>query len=88
MLQELEANLTTQSEEVTGFAEQQREAAERSLEAARGVTQEVMTSLSAMEGDAAKFREHVNTSSEKHDQGLLELAEAYEVCLLSHPAAN
>lgn len=41
-----------------------------------------------MEGDAAKFREHVNASSEKHDQGLMELAEAYEVGLLYHPTAD
>jgi len=59
------------------------QAAKRTLEAARGITQSVMTSLSTMETDAANFREHVNTSNRKHDQGLLELAEAYEVGLFS-----
>lgn len=78
VLHELEENLSTQGQEVTTFAEQQREAAKRTLEAARGITQSVMTSLSTMENDAANFREHLNTSSRKHDQGLLELAEAYE----------
>jgi len=60
------------------------QAAQRSLEAARGITEVVMSSLSSMESDAANFREHANASSEKHDQGLLELAEAYEVGVLSH----
>lgn len=36
-----------------------------------------------MESDAAHFREHVNASSARHDEGLLDLAEAYEVGLLS-----
>lgn len=51
----------------------------RSLEASRGISQVVMASLSTMESDAVSFREHLNASSEKHDQGLSELAEAYEV---------
>lgn len=59
------------------------QAAQRSLEAARSIAQVVMTSLSTMESDATNFRGHVNASSRKHDQGLLELAEAYEVGLLS-----
>jgi kinesin family protein 11 len=79
VLHELEANLSTQGQEVAAFAYQQREAARRSLEAARSIAQVVMTSLSTMESDAANFREHVNASSKKNDQGLLELAEAYEV---------
>lgn len=55
------------------------QAARRSLEAARSIAQVVITSLSTMESDAANFREHVNASGKKNDQGLLELAEAYEV---------
>lgn len=58
------------------------QAARRSLEAARSIAQVVMTSLSTMESDAANFREHVNASGKKNDQGLLELAEAYEVSTL------
>lgn len=62
------------------------QAAKRSLEASRGISQVVMTSLSIMESDAVNFREHLNASSEKHDQGLLELAEAYEVSLFLIPS--
>lgn len=50
---------------------------------ARNIAQTLFTSLSTMETDAASFQEHVNSSSVDHDQGLLELAEAYEVVNLS-----
>lgn len=33
-----------------------------------------------MEADAAQFRDHVNESCTSQDQGLAELAVAYEVC--------
>lgn len=33
-----------------------------------------------MESDAAQFRDHVNASCSSQDQGLAELAVAYEVC--------
>ena len=55
------------------------QAAQRSLEAARDITQSVMASLSTMETDANNFREHVNSSSVNHDQELLDLAVVYEV---------
>lgn len=61
------------------------QAAQKSLEAARDITRMVMTSLSTMETDAANFRERVNSSSLSHDQGLVQLAEAYEVCFLCYP---
>ncbi|KAG0619180.1 hypothetical protein M758_4G122100 [Ceratodon purpureus] len=78
VLNDLQENLSTQGQEVAAFAQQQREAAQKSLEAARDITRMVMTSLSTMETDAANFRERVNSSSLSHDQGLVQLAEAYE----------
>lgn len=36
-----------------------------------------------MESDAAQFRDHVNASCSSQDQGLAELAVAYEVCCRS-----
>lgn len=78
VLRDLQGNLSTESQEVAVLAKQQREAAERNLEAARDITQSVMTSLTTMETDANNFREHVNSSSANHDQELLDLAVVYE----------
>ncbi|XP_024366790.1 kinesin-like protein KIN-5D [Physcomitrium patens] len=78
VLNELQENIATQGQEVASFAQQQREAARRSLEAARDITQVVTTSLSTMETDAANFREHVNSTSSVHDHELIQLADAYE----------
>ena len=60
------------------------QAAQKSLEAARDIARIVMTSLATMETDAANFRECVHSSSATHDQGLLQLAVAYEVRVLCH----
>lgn len=78
VLSDLQQCITAQGHEVALFAQQQREVAQRSLEMARNIAQTLFTSLSTMETDAASFQEHVNSSSVDHDQGLLELAEAYE----------
>ncbi|KAG0629863.1 hypothetical protein M758_1G135000 [Ceratodon purpureus] len=78
VLHDLQESLSAQSQEVAVLAQQQREAAQRSLEAARDITQSVMASLSTMETDANNFREHVNSSSVNHDQELLDLAVVYE----------
>lgn len=61
------------------------QAALNSMSAAREISNVILTSLSSMESDAAQFRDHVNASCSSQDQGLAELAVAYEVCCrLSH----
>lgn len=53
--------------------------------AVREVSQMIMKSLSTMGADAAQFRENVTAACSTNDQGLTELAEAYEVSKISRP---